>query len=113
MIFSKNLFLILNRSPGPLGPFWGPWAPPGGEKNWNEIEKFVKKLKNVSIIVKNTKTNYSDDPNIEYLEKELTVLLGLKVTIKNNMKNKGYLSIHYTSLDQLDPIIDKLKWRPK
>ena len=78
-----------------------------------EIEKFVKKLKNVSIIVKNTKTNYSDDPNIEYLEKELTVLLGLKVTIKNNMKNKGYLSIHYTSLDQLDPIIDKLKWRPK
>ena len=78
-----------------------------------EIEKFVKKLKNVSIIVKNTKTYCSDDPNIEYLEKELTALLGLKVTIKNNTKNKGYLSIHYNSLDQLDPIIDKLKWRPK
>lgn len=78
-----------------------------------EIEKFVKKLKNVGTFGKNINTNDSDDPNIEYLEKELTVLLGLKVTIKNNTKNKGYLSIHYNNLDQLDPIIDKLKWRPK
>ena len=78
-----------------------------------EVEKFVKKLKNVGIFGKNINTKDSDDPNIEYLEKELTVLLGLKVTIKNNTKNKGYLSIHYNNLDQLDPIIDKLKWRPK
>ena len=78
-----------------------------------EIESLVKKLKNYKIIGKNTFTDESYDPNVEYLEKELTVLLGLKVTIKNNTRNKGYLSIHYNNLDQLDPIIDKLKWRPK
>ncbi len=78
-----------------------------------EIEAHVKKIKNVNIINKNRNLDEADDPNISYLEKELTILLGLKVTIKNNAKNRGYLSIHYNNLDQLDPIIDKLKWRPK
>lgn len=78
-----------------------------------EIETHVKKIKNVNIINKNRNLDEADDPNISYLEKELTILLGLKVTIKNNAKNRGYLSIHYNNLDQLDPIIDKLKWRPK
>ena len=76
-----------------------------------ETERLVKRLKN-KINHGNTPM-LSDDPNISALEKELTVLLGLKVEIKNNNRNKGYLSIHYTSLDQLEPIIDKLRWRPK
>ncbi len=78
-----------------------------------EIEKQVKKFKNFNVLGKNIKTIETDDPNIEHLERELTVLLGLKVSIKNNIKNRGYLSIHYNNLDQLDPIIDKIKWRPK
>ena len=77
-----------------------------------ETESLVKKIKNNSVL-KQTSNEKADDPNIDYLEKELTLLLGLKVTIKNSQKNKGFLSIHYNNLDQLDPIIDKLKWRPK
>ena len=53
------------------------------------------------------------DPNIENLEKELTSLLGLKIVISHKINNSGNMSIFYKSLDQLQPIIDKLKWRPK
>tara|TARA_B100000989_G_C19511926_1_gene459545 strand:- start:150 stop:1115 length:966 start_codon:yes stop_codon:yes gene_type:complete len=73
-------------------------------------ENLVRRLKNKKITFE--KSNY-EDPNIVALQKELTTLLGLRVIIKNNLKNKGSLSIFYDSLDQLEPIIDKLKWRPK
>ena len=73
-------------------------------------ENLVRKLKNKNISFE--KVRY-EDPNILALQKELTQLLGLKVIVKNNLKNKGSLSIFYESLDQLEPIIDKLKWRPK
>ena len=73
-------------------------------------ENLVRKLKNKNISFE--KARY-EDPNILALQKELTQLLGLKVIVKNNLKNKGSLSIFYESLDQLEPIIDKLKWRPK
>ena len=55
----------------------------------------------------------SANPNIESLERELTNLLGLKVTINHNSSNNGTLSIFYNTLDQIQPVIDKLKWRPK
>lgn len=77
-----------------------------------ETERMVKKLKSPRNTENFTKEALID-PNISYLEKELTVLLGLKVTVTTNSKNKGYLSIHYSTVDQLDPIIDKLRWQPK
>ena len=77
-----------------------------------ETESLVRKIKK-NFLLSKAPDEKEDDPNINYLEKELTLLLGLKVTIKNSQKNKGSLSIHYNNLDQLDPIIDKLKWRPK
>ena len=55
----------------------------------------------------------SANPNIESLERELTNLLGLKVTINHKSSNNGTLSIFYNTLDQIQPVIDKLKWRPK
>ena len=54
-----------------------------------------------------------EDPNILNLERELTGLLGLKVVISHKSNNSGNMSIFYKNLDQLQPIIDKLKWRPK
>tara|TARA_B100001029_G_scaffold131054_1_gene109938 strand:- start:212 stop:601 length:390 start_codon:yes stop_codon:yes gene_type:complete len=51
--------------------------------------------------------------NIEYLERELTNLLGLKVIISHKNNNCGNMAIFYKSLDQIQPVIDKLKWRPK
>ncbi|MDC3090982.1 ParB/RepB/Spo0J family partition protein [Rickettsiales bacterium] len=77
-----------------------------------ETEKIVKKFKSPKSSI-NIIGHNEVDPNISFLEKELTLVLGLKVTVTSNSKNKGYLSIHYNSVDQLDPIIDKLRWQPK
>ena len=49
----------------------------------------------------------------EFLEKELTNLLGLKIEFTHKANNSGKMSILYKSLDQIQPVIDKLKWRPK
>ena len=57
--------------------------------------------------------NQNKNPNIEHLERELTNLLGLKVVVSHKNNNSGTLSIHYRTLDQIQPVIDKLKWRPK
>ena len=55
----------------------------------------------------------SKNSNIEHLEKELTNLLGLKVIVSHKSNNSGNLAIYYKTLDQIQPVIDKLKWRPK
>ena len=57
--------------------------------------------------------NKAKNSNVENLERELTNLLGLKVLISHKSNNSGNLSIFYKSLDQIQPVIDKLKWRPK
>ena len=57
--------------------------------------------------------NQIENANIEHLERELTGLLGLKIVISHKNNNSGNLSIYYKSLDQIQPVIDKLKWRPK
>ena len=77
-----------------------------------ETERLVKKLKNLKNST-NSAQAHKEDPNISYLEKELTTRLGLRVKITNQSKNKGYLSIYYNTVDQLNPIIDKLRWRPR
>ena len=61
----------------------------------------------------NNKTQSNHNANIEYLEKELLNLLGLKVVISHKNNNSGNMAIFYKSLDQIQPVIDKLKWRPK
>ena len=77
-----------------------------------ETERLVKKLKNLKNST-NSAQALKEDPNISYLEKELTTRLGLRVKITNQSKNKGHLSIYYNTVDQLNPIIDKLRWRPR
>jgi len=49
------------------------------------------------------------DANVDALEKQLTLLLGLKVTIESDAKGSGSLAIHYRSLDQLDDVLKKLR----
>ena len=49
------------------------------------------------------------DANVDALEKQLTLLLGLKVTIESDVKGGGSLSIRYRSLDQLDEVLKKLR----
>jgi len=53
------------------------------------------------------------DPNILDLEKDLTSLLGLKVTIATKSNTEGTLSVEYKTLDQLDDVMLRLSTTPK
>ena len=81
-----------------------------------ETEKLVGKIKKRFISEKNGTGNdggTEKDPNIVLLERELTSLLGLKVEINHKVNNSGNLTIFYKSIDQIQPVLDKLKWKPK
>ena len=81
-----------------------------------QTENLVNKEKRTNNQHYQTKSNNSTEhvnPNIEFLEKELTTLLGLKIEFSHKANNSGKMSILYKSLDQIQPVIDKLKWRPK
>jgi ParB family transcriptional regulator, chromosome partitioning protein len=50
------------------------------------------------------------DPNVAALEQELSLLLGLRVALQTNGTDAGgVLSIHYSTLDQLDVVLAKLR----
>ena len=49
------------------------------------------------------------DPDVTNLERDLSMRLGAQVRIRHTAKGKGSLSIKYTSLDELDGIIEHLK----
>jgi ParB family chromosome partitioning protein len=49
------------------------------------------------------------DPDIERLEQELTETLCAPVSLKHSARGRGQLTIRYTSLDELDGILDKLR----
>lgn len=80
-----------------------------------ETERLVNKTKNIEPYPgKATEIGEKEkDPNILNLEKDLTQLLGLKVEINHKNNNSGSLSILYKSIDQIQPVIDKLRWKPK
>jgi ParB family transcriptional regulator, chromosome partitioning protein len=69
-----------------------------------QTENFVKIFKKSS-----NKTKSSVDANINYLEESITEKIGLRVFIKNKKNNKGLISFEYSSLDQLNKIIDLIK----
>ena len=39
--------------------------------------------------------------------------IATKVTFNHKNNNSGSMSIRYKTLDQIQPVIDKLKWKPK
>lgn len=81
-----------------------------------ETEKLVGKIKKRFVSSKNDlgiKSENEKDPNILLLERELTTLLGLKTEINHRVNNSGNLTIFYKSIDQIQPVLDKLKWKPK
>ncbi len=49
------------------------------------------------------------DPNIRQLETELTQKLGAKVNVETASGGKGRLIIHYSSLDELDGILKRMR----
>ena len=51
-----------------------------------------------------------NDPNIQNLEKSIADKIGLNVSIKNNKKNKGTITLFYHDIEQLNKIIDIIKF---
>jgi len=49
------------------------------------------------------------DPNVRKLERDLTEKLGAKVSVEAGAKGKGRLVIHYSSLDELDGILARIR----
>ena len=71
----------------------------------------VRQAENFVKIFKKKKITYSkqSDPNILNLEKSISDKIGLNVKIKNNKKNKGFITFAYHDIDQLNKIIDIIK----
>ena len=69
-----------------------------------ESEKFVKLLKNS----KKTKI-LNNDPNIKNLEETISNKIGLRVSIKNNKRNKGSITISFHDNNQLNRLIEIIK----
>jgi len=70
-----------------------------------QAENFVKIFKNKKSQVKKYK-----DINIIELEKSIVDKIGVNVLIKNNKNNKGTITFLYKDIDQLNRIIDIIKF---
>ena len=72
-----------------------------------ETEKLVKSI--IEGKTKEKKQPQKKDQDIINLETTLTNQLGAKVTIKHNQAGAGTLTISYTSTDELEGILNKIK----
>ena len=70
-----------------------------------QTENLVKLFKG-----KKAKNKSSKDPNILEIETSMKDKLGLRVFIKNKKNNSGILTFEYKDSDQLNRIIDIIKW---
>ena len=50
------------------------------------------------------------DPNIKHLELTLADKIGLNVLIKNNKNNTGSITLEYKNLEQLNKLIEVIKF---
>lgn len=73
-----------------------------------ETEALVRKTLDKSG-VKKTVRKTALDPNIRSLQDELSGRLGTSVTIKHSKGGKGTLAIRYSSVDELDGILARIK----
>jgi len=69
-----------------------------------ETENLVRKLLNPVVV----KDKPSKSKDVENLETGLSEYIGSAVSIQYNNKGKGKLTIQYSSLDQLDGILNKM-----
>ena len=72
----------------------------------------VRQAENLVKIFKSKKTFkiYSGDPNLKQLEKSVSDKIGLLVFIKNKKNNTGSVLFEYKDLDQLNKLIDVIKF---
>jgi ParB family chromosome partitioning protein len=71
-----------------------------------QTEALVKRLKSGQPA---KKPQAQKDPDIERLEQELTETLCAPVSLKHSASGKGQLTIRYTSADELEGILERLR----
>jgi len=72
-----------------------------------ETEALVRRLQNKTPTKKSLKQ--TDDPNIRSLQDDLSGRLGATVLIKHKKTGNGILEIRYSSVDELDGILSRIK----
>ena len=70
-----------------------------------QTENLVKIFKTKKILKYNVK-----DPNLKHLELTLADKIGLNVLIKNNKNNTGSITLEYKNLEQLNKLIEVIKF---
>ena len=63
----------------------------------------------VRLLKKSKKINSNKDPDIKNLEENISNKIGLNVSIKNNKRNKGSITISFHDSDQLNRLIQVIK----
>lgn len=76
-----------------------------------ERARFVKPGAAADAVRTSARNAKSLDADVVALERQLGDTLGLKVAIANN-GNKGTVTLHYSSLDQLDMVCQRLSGEP-
>ena len=78
-----------------------------------DVVKKGLSVRQTEILVKGwdakTRTPAASDPNISRLEQDLSTRLGAKVRIQHQQNGRGRLEVHYTSLDELDGVLNKIQ----
>ena len=90
----------------------------GLENSYFLAKKIIEKnlsVRQTENLVKIFKTNKvpkfnKKDPNIKNLELSLIEKIGLNVLIKNNKKNAGSITLEYKNLEQLNKLIEVIKF---
>jgi ParB family chromosome partitioning protein len=89
-------------------------AEEAAEQGWSvrEVEHRAQQFAAGKVPVTGKKTKAGKNapqPDIVSLENELSETLGAKVSIAHGRKGKGRLVIHYTDLDTLDGVLERLR----
>lgn len=71
-----------------------------------ETEKFVKNILNTKSVKEEIAVTKEDSVIYKNIEEKLKNLIGTKVSIKRNAKDKGKIEIEYYSTEELERIID-------
>ncbi len=83
-------------------------AQKAADQGWSvrETEKRVKRQ--LEPQVKHTEASAKTDPDIKRLEEQVSERLGAPVHVQHKSNGKGKLVINYSSLDELDGILNKI-----
>lgn len=74
-----------------------------------QTEALVRRIREGQPAIKKNKAPAAKDADIERLEQELSETLCAPVSVKHQASGRGHVAIRYTSLDELDGLLERLR----